>query len=156
MDIVHYFSNNHDQLFYLLAGLSFIIELTVMGLGGPLLFIAIACFITGFFISMNWINGWEAEVFTLGLVTAVTALIFWKPLKSFQNAGGGPDTSSDMIGQRVPVSSDITVSGGSIRHSGINWNSRLSRNAEVEVISVNSMCIIESVEGNVMIVKPDD
>ncbi|WP_235015222.1 hypothetical protein [Oceanicoccus sp. KOV_DT_Chl] len=48
MDIVQHFSNHHDQLYYLIAGLSFVVELTVIGLGGPLLFFAIATLVTGY------------------------------------------------------------------------------------------------------------
>ena len=38
MDIISYFSENHAHLFYLMAGISFVIELTILGLSGPLLF----------------------------------------------------------------------------------------------------------------------
>ena len=88
MDIVQYFSSNHDQLLYLIAGLSFVIELSVMGLGGPLLFFAAASFITGILVSMGVISGWEAEVFSVGVLTAIIASLLWKPFKRFQNSGG--------------------------------------------------------------------
>jgi membrane protein implicated in regulation of membrane protease activity len=154
MDILQYFSDHHDQFFYCLAGLSFIVELTVLGLGGPLLFFAIASFITGILISIGLISSWEAEVFTLGILTAVIAVLLWKPLKNFQNSGGGADTSSDMIGRTVPSGSEITATEGSIRYSGIDWNSRLSEDAGVESIAEGEQCVIASVDGNVMLVKP--
>jgi membrane protein implicated in regulation of membrane protease activity len=154
MDILQYFSDHHDQFFYCLAGLSFVVELTVLGLGGPLLFFAIASFITGILISIGLISGWEAEVFTLGILTAVIAALLWKPLKNFQNSGGGADTSSDMIGRTVPAGSEITATQGSIRYSGVDWNSRLSKDAVVESIAEGEQCVIASVEGNVMLVKP--
>ena len=47
MDILQYLLDNHDQVFYLIGGLSLIVELTVLGLSGPLLFFGIASFITG-------------------------------------------------------------------------------------------------------------
>jgi membrane protein implicated in regulation of membrane protease activity len=154
MDILQYFSDHHDQFFYCLAGLSFVVELTVLGLGGPLLFFAIASFITGILISIGLISGWETEVFTLGILTAVIAALLWKPLKNFQNSGGGADTSSDMIGRTVPAGSEITATQGSIRYSGVDWNSRLSKDAGVESIAEGGQCVIASVEGNVMLVKP--
>ena len=154
MDIVQYFSENHDQIFYLIAGVSFVVELTVMGLGGPLLFFAIASVITGLAISFGLVSGWESELFTVGILSALTAVLLWPSLKKFQNSGGGPDTSSDMIGQKVPSSSEITHVSGTIRYSGINWNSRLSSESEVDSIPEGAMCIIDSVEGNVMIVLP--
>lgn len=156
MDMIQYFGDHHDQLFYFIAGLSFILELTVMGVGGPLLFFAIASFLTGVMISLGVITGWEAEMFSAGILTAIITLLLWRPLKQFQNSGGGPDTSSDMIGQQVPASSEITATGGTIRHSGINWNSRLAKDCAVESIPEKSLCVINSVEGNVMIVKPAD
>jgi hypothetical protein len=152
--MLQYISTHHDQVFYVIAGLSFVLELTVIGLGGPLLFFAIASFITGILISGNLISGWDIEVFVLGVLTAITAVLLWKPLKKLQDSGGGFDTSSDMIGRQVPTSSDITRYGGTIRYSGINWNSRLAEDCESDCIPEGESCIITSVDGNVMLVKP--
>ncbi|WP_235015223.1 NfeD family protein [Oceanicoccus sp. KOV_DT_Chl] len=106
-------------------------------------------------MSAGVISGWEAELFTCGVLTGLAALLLWRPLKQFQNSGGGPDTSSDMIGQQVPVSTAVTHAvGGTIRHSGINWNARLSNGAAVESIAVGEICVIVGVEGNVMLVEP--
>jgi len=152
-ELLTYFSQHHDQLLYLVAGLSFISELTLMGLGGPLLFFAMACFLTAVLISLGVVSGWEAEAFTVGISTAVIALTLWKPLKRFQNSGGGTDTSSDMIGKQVTTRSEVNSSSGSIRYSGIDWNSRLAEGLQVN-IPTDTVCKIVGVEGNVMIVKP--
>ncbi len=154
MDLMQYFAGHHDHFFYLVAGISFIVELTIIGLGGPLLFFAIASFITGILISLGVISGWEMEIFALGVITALTTLLLWKPLKNFQNSGGGADTSSDMIGKEVPASSEINANAGSIRYSGINWNSRLDDQSGVASIANGDQCTITSVDGNIMIVKP--
>ena len=42
--LVEYFAQNHDKLLYALAGIILVVELTVLGLGGPLLFIGIAVY----------------------------------------------------------------------------------------------------------------
>ena len=153
-ELLTYFSQNHDQLLYLVAGIGFIAELTLMGLGGPLLFFAIACFLTAILISLGVISGWEAEAFTVGILTAAITLLLWKPLKRFQNSGGGADTSSDMIGKQVTTRSEVTSSsGGSIRYSGINWNARLAEGMELS-IPADTACEIVGVAGNVMLVKP--
>lgn len=154
MDPIAYLSEHHDHLFYLIAGLSFILELTVMGMGGPLLFFAIASFVTALLISGGLISGWEVEIFTLGVLTGFIALFLWKPMKKFQNTGDGTDTSSDMIGREVNVSNEVTRRGGTIRYSGINWNSRLVDDCDSESIAAGEACIIVSVDGNVMLVKP--
>lgn len=154
MDIAAYISANHAHFFYVLAGLSFLVELTLMGLSGPLLFFAIASFLTAILISMGLVSGWEIEIFTLGVLTALTALLLWKPLKRFQNSGDGSDNSSDMIGRQVPVSKTVSQVEGTIRYSGIEWNSRLDEGAGVESIDEGTLCVITSVDGNVMLVKP--
>ena len=150
MDFIQHFSEHHDQLLYLIAGLSFIVELSIMGLSGPLLFFGIACFLTGLLVSAGLVSGWEAEAFVIGGLTGATALMLWKPLKRFQNTGGGPDTSSDMIGQQVPTSSEINFNGGSIRHSGINWNARLDPDCGVDSIPNETRCVISGVDGNIL------
>jgi membrane protein implicated in regulation of membrane protease activity len=154
MDIAAYISANHDHFFYALAGLSFLVELTLMGLSGPLLFFAIASFMTAILISMGLISGWEIEVFALGILTAFTAVLLWKPLKRFQNSSDGSDNSSDMIGKQVPVSKTVSQTEGAIRYSGIDWSSRLDKDAEAESIGEGKLCIITSVDGNIMLVTP--
>jgi membrane protein implicated in regulation of membrane protease activity len=154
MDIAAYISANHDHFFYALAGLSFLVELTLMGLSGPLLFFAIASFMTAILISMGLISGWEIEVFALGILTAFTAVLLWKPLKRFQNSSDGSDNSSDMIGKQVPVSKTVSQTEGAIRYSGIDWSSRLDKDAGTESIGEGKLCIITSVDGNIMLVTP--
>jgi len=154
MDIIQHLLDNHDQTFYLIGGVSLVIELTLLGVSGPLLFFGFAAFITGALSSVGVISGWEAEIFTVGVTTAILTAALWKPLKNFQNSGGGPDNSSDMIGLKVPASSSINQSSGKIRYSGIDWNARLSSDAGVDSIAAKQLCTIVSVEGTTMLVTP--
>ena len=153
MDIFALINANHDHFFYILAGISFILELSVLGLSGPLLFFAMASLVTALFISFGLLSGWEVEFFTTAVLTGLIALFLWRPLKNFQNSGGGTDTSSDMISRVVPASKDITAEGGAIRYSGINWQARLDPGANDTFIAKDDQCIIASVDGNVMLVK---
>jgi membrane protein implicated in regulation of membrane protease activity len=152
MDIIDYFLNHHDKLFYLIAAVSFIVELSVLGLSGPLLFFAIASAITGILISLGIMSGWEYEILTLGLLTGVSALVLWKPLKTFQNATEQHDTSSDMIGRKVTVSKTVTHSEGSIRFSGVDWPSRLADESSEDTINESELCVIVAVDGTIMLV----
>ncbi len=151
---MQYFFENHDHLWYLIAGLSFVIELSIMGLSGPLLFFAIASVITGSLVSFGVVSGWQSEVLTVGVLTAIIAVTLWKPLKRLQNPDSKTDNSSDMVGLQVPVSVEVTTTSGNIRYSGINWNARLSTDAGVESISESNQCEIVAISGNTMIVKP--
>lgn len=154
MEVINYFSENNAQLFYLIAAISFILELGVLGMTGPLLFFAIASVVTGLLIHLNLLSSWEGQVLCVGVLTALITLFAWKPLKRFQNSGGGADTSSDMIGKKVPSSSEITHEKGTIRFSGIDWSARLANDCEEPSVKNNTSCIIVGVEGNVMLVKP--
>lgn len=155
MDIIRYLLiDNHDQTLYLIGGICLIVELGVLGLNGPLLFFGIAAFITGALSSFGIISGWESEIFTLGVSTVILAAVLWHPLKKLQNAGGGPDSSSDMIGIKVPAATVIDQSGGKIRYSGIDWNARISEEAGVDTIAADTLCIIVGIEGTTMLVKP--
>ena len=145
---------HHEQIFYLIGGVSLVVELAVLGLGGPLLFFGLAAFVTGILIRLGVISGWEAEIFTLGITTGLFALVMWKPLKKFQNAGGGPDSSSDMVGMTVPASMQIDQNSGKVRYSGIDWIARLSPDAGVDSIADGQMCTIVGIEGTTMLVQP--
>lgn len=151
---MQYFFDNHHHLWFFIAGLSFIVELSVMGLSGPLLFFAIGSLITGTLVSVGIISGWQAELLVVGILTAVIAVILWKPLKSFQNSKVSPDNSSDMIGLNVIASSDITATQGSIRYSGIDWQARLCDACPVANISSENQCQIVAISGNTLFVKP--
>lgn len=151
---MEYFLENPDHLWYLIAGVSFVIELSIMGLSGPLLFFALASFGTGILVSVGFIDGWKSEVLTVGLLTAVIAVVLWKPLKSLQNSKRKTDDSSDMIGLTVLVSSEINSTSGSIRYSGIDWQARLADEVNVESINKQSQCQIVAITGTTMLVKP--
>tara|TARA_B110000879_G_scaffold6802_1_gene8713 strand:- start:59 stop:529 length:471 start_codon:yes stop_codon:yes gene_type:complete len=155
MSLFEYIAGHHAEVFYFIAGLGLVIELTITGLSGPLLFVAFASLLTGLSIDLGLIAGWETEIFVLGILSAAITLLLWKPFKNFQNDSDGSDSSSDMIGKQVPASAEITASSGSIRYSGINWNSRLAEDLSGP-IAEGENCIITAVDGNIMIVEPAD
>lgn len=151
--LIDYLQNNHDQLLYVVGAIALIIELSVTGLSGPLLFFGLSCLLSGLLVSIGVIQGWELEVLSVGLLSGVVALLLWKPLNQFQGNRAVQDTSSDMIGQTVPVSEAVTINGGKVRHSGINWNARLSESATVSSLDVGLRVKIVAVDGNVLIVE---
>jgi hypothetical protein len=145
---------HHQFIWYALAGISLVLELSIMGLSGPLFFFAIASAITGVLVGLGIIDGWAIEVLTVGILSALITLIMWKPLKKLQNSRSKTDESSDMIGLQVTVVDDISKASGSIRYSGINWNARLAEEVNVEVIGSNQVCVIAAITGTTMLVKP--
>jgi membrane protein implicated in regulation of membrane protease activity len=153
MDIITYFSENHASLLFLLAGIAFVVELTVMGLSGLVLFFAIGCFVTGILTYAGVLNSWEAEVFSVGLLSCIAALLLWQPLKRFQSKAIPVDNSSDMTGREVACAETITATGGAIRYSGINWPARLESSSDRDAIAEGERCVIIKTDGNMMVVK---
>lgn len=157
MDVISdYLLHNHDSLLFAIAAVSLVIELTLIGLSGPLLFFAIGCALTGVLVSFQMINGWEMEVLFVGLLSLFSAVVLWGPLKRLQGNEKINDKSSDLIGKSVIVSEVITVSSGSVRYSGINWPARLDDTAQITDIKSGVKVLITGVNGNIILVNALD
>ncbi|AGH81578.1 hypothetical protein PCNPT3_08200 [Psychromonas sp. CNPT3] len=148
-----YLLSNHDKLLYIVAGVCFLIEMTLIGLSGPLLFLAIGSFITGVLVSLNLLSGWEMEVLFVGIFTLLSALLLWRPLKHLQGKGKVQDTSSDMIGKILLASNSISGVAGTLRYSGIDWQARLNSSAGSQSIEKGAQVKITGVDGNIMLVE---
>ena len=153
-NLIEYFTQHQDHLLYTIAGICLVMELSVLGMSGPLLFLALSSLLTGLMVTLGIISGWEMEVLSVGVLAALSAVLLWKPLKKFQNAGGGRDTSSDMIGKILPVTKSITRDQGLVSYSGIDWQARLD-SAYSETVSVGSRACVVAVEGSLLLVKPE-
>lgn len=153
---VDYILQNHAHILYVLAGLALVLELTVIGLSGPLLFFALGCCITALFIDLGIVSSWELEVLSVGILSILSAVILWKPLQKFQGADNVTDNSSDMIGKVVSVSNEVTAGGGSIRYSGIDWQAKLDMDSALDAFVEGMQVEICAVDGTTMIVKEQD
>ncbi len=151
--LLEHFAQHHDHLLYAIACVCLLLELGVLGMSGPLLFIAVGCVATGLLVTLKIIQGWEIEFLMVGVLAVVSAVGLWKPLKNFQNAGGGPDTSSDMIGKNLSVTFAITQDQGRVSYSGIEWQARLDATI-LEPIPVASRAVVVGVDGYLLLVKP--
>lgn len=152
--LFEYFAQHQDHLLYTIAGICLVLELSVLGMSGPLLFLALSCFLTGIMVTLGIVSGWEMEVLSVGVLAAMSAALLWKPLKKFQNAGSGRDTSSDMIGKILPVTQLITRDQGTVAYSGIDWQARLDT-AYGEPVAVGSRAHVVAVNGSLLLVKPE-
>ncbi len=150
--LFEYFLNNQDHLLFALAAVCLLVELALIGLNGPLLFFSIGFALTGVLVSLNIVSAWEMQLLSIGSVSVLSALLLWHPLKRFQGQTKVSDNSSDMIGQVVPVSETVTLTGGTIRHSGINWNARLDEKSELKQLEAGDRGEIKGVDGNTIII----
>lgn len=151
--MMEHFSQHHDQLLFAIAGLCLLLEMGVLGMSGPLLFLALSCLVTGVLSNLGIISGWEAEIFFVGALSAISAAVLWKPLKKFQNAKEQPNTSSDMIGRQLPVTFAVTQDQGRVSYSGIEWQARLET-SNLNEIPLAARAEVVAVDGSLLIVKP--
>lgn len=153
MDFFDYLAQHHDQLLYAIAAVCLLLEMGVLGMSGPLLFLALSCLITGLLVTFGVISGWEMEIAVVGILAILSAAILWKPFKRFQNAQETPNTSSDMIGRKLAVTALVTHGEGRVSHSGIEWQARLVAH-EHQAIPVSARAEVVAVDGTLLVVKP--
>jgi membrane protein implicated in regulation of membrane protease activity len=149
---MEYFTQHQDYFFYALAGICLLVELSLLGMSGPLLFLAIGSVITGALISLGIIHSFGIALVALGSVSLASAALLWTPLKKLQNKEIGPEISSDMVGKVVPVTARITQADGRVSYSGVEWLARLDSSSH-EPVETENRVQVTSVDGTILVVK---
>jgi inner membrane protein len=149
---MEYFTQHQDYFFYALAGICLLVELSLLGMSGPLLFIALGSVITGVLISLGIIHSFSIALVVLAGVSLASAALLWGPLKKLQNKEVGPETSSDMVGKVLPVTARITQADGRVSYSGVEWLARLDSSSS-EPIEPEHRVEVTSVDGTILVVK---
>jgi hypothetical protein len=80
-----------------------------------------------------------AAMFSTGLLTALSAVLLWKPLKSMQTDVDTTKVKSDLVGHRFVLVEDVAPElTPDYHYSGINWKLITSENivagTRVEVV----------------------
>jgi len=150
--VIDYFSQHQDYFFYALAGICLLVELAVLGLSGPLLFVALGSLLTGIFISLGLIHAFSVAIVLLAGLSVASAALLWGPLKKLQNKEVGLETSSDMVGKVLLVTARITPFDGRVSYSGVEWLARLDSSSS-EPIEAESRAEVTSVDGTLLVVK---
>lgn len=150
--MIDYFSQHQDYFFYALAGICLLVELGLLGISGPLLFVALGSLLTGIFISLGLIHAFSIAIVIFAGLSVASAALLWTPLKKLQNKEVGPETSSDMVGKTLLVTARITNTDGRVTYSGIDWLARLD-SLSSEAIEVESRAEVTSVDGTLLLVK---
>jgi len=150
--VIEYFSLHQDYFFYALAGICLLLELGLLGISGPLLFVALGSLLTGVFISLGLIHAFSIAVVIFAGLSVASAALLWGPLKRLQNKEVGPETSSDMVGKILPVTARITQADGRVAYSGIEWMARLDSSSS-DAIEVENRAEVTSVDGTILVVR---
>ncbi len=151
--MIDYFSQHQDYFFYALAGICLLIELALLGISGPLLFVALGSLLTGVFISLGLVHAFSVAIVLLAGLSVSSAALLWGPLKKLQNKEAGPETSSDMVGKVLLVTARISQIEGRVSYSGVEWMARLD-SASLEPVEAENLVEVTSVDGTLLRVKP--
>jgi hypothetical protein len=149
---MEYFTQHQDYFFYALAGICLLVELSLLGMSGPLLFVALGSVITGVLISLGIIHNFNIALVVLAGISVASAALLYSPLKKLQNKEVGLETSSDMVGKVLPVTARITQADGRVSYSGVEWLARLD-GSNNEAIEAESRVEVTSVDGTILVVR---
>lgn len=153
--MIEYFSQHQDYFFYAFAGICLLIELALLGMSGPLLFVALGSLLTGIFISLGLVHAFSVAIVLLAGLSVSSAALLWGPLKKLQNKEVGPETSSDMVGKVLLATARITHVDGRVSYSGVEWLARLDSSSS-EPIEAERRVQVTSVDGTVLVVRAAD
>ncbi len=142
-----------DYVFYSLAGICLVIELALLGMSGPLLFVALGCFVTGLLISLGVVQEVGTAAVVAAVCSAAAAALLWRPFKALQNRPPALQTSSDMVGRILPVTARITQQDGRVAYSGTIWLARLDASHH-EPADEGDRVEVTSVDGTLLLVRP--
>lgn len=119
------------------------IEILVLGFATfVLFFVGLAALISGALIYIGVVpDTVSGALLSVGVSTVLFAVVLWKPLKNLQAKVETKKVTSDLVGHRFTLKSDISPDQQPNYHySGINWRLTseqvLAAGTEVEVVDV--------------------
>jgi len=158
-NVITHLMNNQASLWFTLGFLLLAIEILAFGFGsGVLLFGSLGALITGALLWFGVIpSEWIFSVASFALAAVASTAILWKPLQSMQSGAKlGNDRSSDLIGHKFRLSSDVTRTVESKhRYSGIEWRVKISEDSNDDTIAEGSRVRVAKVDAGIFHVVPD-
>jgi len=136
--------NNLAESLLILGILLLVIEIAVLGFSTfVLFFVGCAAVLTAGLLYVGIIpDTLLAALLSTGVLTAVSALLLWKPLKKMQTEVDTTKAKGDLVGHRFVLVEDVAPDLTPVyRYSGIEWKLISSENlvsgTKVEVIEAN-------------------
>jgi hypothetical protein len=137
-------NNNLAESLLILGILLLATEVVVLGFSTfVLFFVGCAAVVTAGLVYVGIIpDTMLAAMFSIGLLTALSAVLLWKPLKGIQTDVDTTKVKSDLVGHRFVLVEDVAPELSPEHHySGINWkliaSEKLAAGTRVEVTQVD-------------------
>ena len=140
---MNWISNNLCE-FLIMAGLVLlVIEVVVLGFSTfVLFFVGLAALLAGGLMAIGAIPDSTLSAFySVGVLTALLAMLLWRPLKSMQGKVEVKKVTSDLVGHSFILNEAVSMTQNpAYRYSGIDWHlsseQELSAGTLVEVTGV--------------------
>jgi membrane protein implicated in regulation of membrane protease activity len=136
--------NNLAESLLILGIFLLVIEVAVFGFSTfVLFFVGCGALVTSALLYVGIIpDTLLAAMFTTGLLTGLSAVLLWKPLKNMQNNVDTTKAKSDLVGHRFVLVEDVALELiPEYHYSGINWKLKSRENlvagTQVEVVQVD-------------------
>ena len=120
-----------------------VIEVVVLGFSTfVLFFVGLAALVAGGLMAVGVVpNSMLSALSSLGVLTALSALLLWRPLKSMQGKVESKKATSDLVGHSFILNEAVSMTKNpTYRYSGIEWSlsseQELSAGTLVEVTGV--------------------
>lgn len=137
----------------IVAGLiALIVEIMVLGLATFfLLFLGAALILTGLVMQLGIIStNATLALWSVTLMTAILALVFWRPLKRIQNRSRQKHVSTEFTDHSFLLEKDVDRQGRSQHtYSGIQWKLK-----STQPIPAGTWVKVDKIEVGVMWVSP--
>ena len=141
---MNWISNNLPESL-IMAGLALlVIEVVVLGFSTfVLFFVGLAALVAGGLMAVGVLPySMLSALSSVGVLTALLAMLLWRPLKSMQSAVENNKATSDLVGHSFILNEAVSMTKNpAYRYSGIAWNlsseQELSAGTLVEVTGVS-------------------
>ena len=122
---MNWISNNLSE-FLIMAGLALlVIEVVVLGFSTfVLFFVGLAAVVAGGLMTIGVVpDSMLSALFSVGVLTALSAMLLWRPLKSMQSNVESKKVTSDLVGHSFILADAVSMTKNPVyRYSGIDWN----------------------------------
>ncbi|PKG98002.1 NfeD family protein [Paraglaciecola sp. MB-3u-78] len=132
--------NNLAESLLILGILLLVIEVAVLGFSTfVLFFVGCAAVVTAGLLYVGFIpDTWLSAMLSTGVLTGLSAVLLWKPLKNMQTQVDTTKAQGDLVGHRFILLEDVAPElTPEYHYSGIDWklksNEHLVAGTQVEV-----------------------
>jgi membrane protein implicated in regulation of membrane protease activity len=136
--------DNLAESLLILGILLLVIEVAVLGFSTfVLFFVGCAAVLTGILVFLGIIpETLLAALFATGVLTALSAILLWKPLKKIQTQVDFTKPKGDLVGHTFVLKESVSPELSPLyRYSGIEWKlesaTKLEAGTSVEVVDVS-------------------